>query len=347
MVTKAVLFAPADRREAAESSQYALRSPNPQLAMLPVGNRPLVLHALDELSAAGIDEIAVVSEEQVSEEVQSVIEDWPLTSNAKVHVSVKPERVFLDALHEVGAWLRGDSFVLHLCDSLRHEGLSTAIADPPVGPNDVLTLVESPHRDGAVPVRPGLTSLRSAGIHVFGAGVLELTDDEPARRWDTQIATAAESLAATGGRLEVRAVHAWWRYRQRPDILLQANRYFLSGLGMQPTEARLENTDLQGPVMIDPTARLRSATVRGPAIIGPHAEISDAYIGPYTSIGREVVIENAEVEHSIILPGASIKNLGGRLEASVVGADARVFRDFRLPRAFRLNVGERAEVAVT
>jgi len=82
-------------------------------------------------------------------------------------------------------------------------------------------------------------------------------------------------------------------------------------------------------------------------IIGPDVEISHAYIGPYSSIGRGVVIENAEVEHSIILPGASIKHLGGRLEASVIGAEARIFRDFRLPRAFRLNVGERAEVAVT
>jgi glucose-1-phosphate thymidylyltransferase len=76
-------------------------------------------------------------------------------------------------------------------------------------------------------------------------------------------------------------------------------------------------------------------------------EISDAYIGPYTSIGSGVVIENAEVEHSIILPGASIRHLGGRLEASIVGVDARIFRDFRLPRALRLNVGEGAEVALT
>jgi glucose-1-phosphate thymidylyltransferase len=347
MVTKAVLFAPADRHETMEPSPHALRAPNPQLAMLPVGNRPLVLHALDELSDAGIDQIAVVSEEEVSAEVQSVIDHWPLARHAKLHVSVESDRGFLDALHEVGPWIGADSFVLHLCDSLRHDGLATALADPPAGPNDVLTLVESPDGDGAVPVRPGLSSLRSAGIHVFGAGVLQLAGDEPARRWDTQIASAAESLAAAGGRLEVRSVHAWWRYRQRPDVLLQANRYFLSGLGIQATEARLENTDLQGPVLIDPTARLRSATVRGPAIIGPDADISDAYIGPYTSIGRGVVIENAEVEHSIVLPGASIKHLGGRLEASVIGADARVFRDFRLPRAFRLNVGERAEVAVT
>jgi glucose-1-phosphate thymidylyltransferase len=147
--------------------------------------------------------------------------------------------------------------------------------------------------------------------------------------------------------VELRAAHDCWRYHQRPDTLLQANRFFLSGLTPRPTEAWLENTDLQGPVAIDSSARLRSTIVRGPVIIGPDAEISDAYIGPYSSIGRGVAIENAEVENSIILPGASIRHLGVRLDASVIGPGARVFQDFRLPRACRLNVGERAEVAIT
>ena len=53
------------------------------------------------------------------------------------------------------------------------------------------------------------------------------------------------------------------------------------------------------------------------------------------------------MEHSINLPGASIKHLGKRLEASVVGPGAKVFRDFGLPRALRLNVGEGAEVSLT
>ena len=74
MLSKAVLFAPADRHETAERSPHALRSPNPRLAMLPVGNRPLVLHALEELAEAGIDEIAVVSEREVAEYEQHVID---------------------------------------------------------------------------------------------------------------------------------------------------------------------------------------------------------------------------------------------------------------------------------
>jgi glucose-1-phosphate thymidylyltransferase len=104
---------------------------------------------------------------------------------------------------------------------------------------------------------------------------------------------------------------------------------------------------VQGSVVIHPSAEIRSSVVRGPAVIGPMTRLTDAYVGPYSSIGAGVLIEAAEIENSIILPGASIRYLGGRLESSVIGARARVFRDFRLPKAMRLSVGEGAEVALT
>jgi glucose-1-phosphate thymidylyltransferase len=347
MVSQAVLFAPADRQELHGSSARAIRSPVPRLALLPVGNRPLVAHALDELAAAGISEVAVVSEPDVADEVQQVLDTWHRPSQKLTHVAVDSDCSFVGALKEARTCVRDDSFVVHLGDSLRHDGFAGALDAPPGGSHDVLALVQ----DGTAEVTPlgaGLASLRTAGVYVFGPGILDLTDDdEEFTRWDAQIATAAERLAEVGGHLEIRPVRDCWRYRQRPDVLLQANRFFLSGLKSTSTEAWLENTDLQGPVVVDPTARLRSTTVRGPAIIGPDVEISDSYIGPYSSIGRGVVIENAEIEHSIILPRASIRHLGSRLEGSVVGADARIFRDFRLPRAFRINVGDGAEIALT
>ena len=41
-----------------------------------------------------------------------------------------------------------------------------------------------------------------------------------------------------------------------------------------------------------------------------------------------------------------IEHLGGRLEASVVGRGARVYRDFALPRAYRLRVGDGNEISL-
>jgi glucose-1-phosphate thymidylyltransferase len=347
MVSNAVLFAPADRHDGTLSAPRPLRPPADGLALMPIGNRPLLLHALDELVAAGIDQVAVVSEPGVAPEVERHLGEWSTGACQTAHLSVDEACGFIDAVKQAAALLGPQQFVVHLGDSLRHEGLADSIAEAPDGDYDVVALAESPGAD-VYPVGAGLSSLQTAGIYVFGPGILELALEHPVSpRWDLQIAAATERLTAAGGRVEVRFVHDWWRYRQRPDILLQANRFFLSGLKRRPTGAQLENTDLQGPVAIDSSARLRSTTVRGPALIGPDVELTDAYIGPYSCIGRGVTIENAEVEHSIILPGASIRHLGGRLEASVIGPGARIFRDFRLPRALRLNVGEGAEIALT
>lgn len=346
MVSKAVLFASADVHRCRETSPRSCRPLSSRLALLPVGNKPLVLHALEELIDAGISEVAVVTEPSLAEEVQEVVEETVHERVATTHI-VGEGHMFTDALRQVAPFVGVDSFVVHLGDSLTRGGLTGAIQGPQVHGNDALALVEENGHE-VTPLGSGLASLRTAGIYVFGPGVLDLAGEKDAPEdWDLEIAGTTDRLAAAGGRIEVRPVHDWWRYRQRPDALLQANRFFLSGIRGGPTDAWLENTDLQGPVILHPSVRLTSSIVRGPVIIGPEAEISDAYIGPYTSIGANVVIENAEVEHSIIFPGASIRHLGGRLEASVVGRQARIFRDFRLPRAFRVTVGEGAEIALT
>ena len=63
--------------------------------------------------------------------------------------------------------------------------------------------------------------------------------------------------------------------------------------------------------MIEAGARLERTTVRGPAMIGAGAQLTDAYIGPYTAIGDDVKIENAELEHSIVMSGSSHLDLDG------------------------------------
>jgi glucose-1-phosphate thymidylyltransferase len=74
--------------------------------------------------------------------------------------------------------------------------------------------------------------------------------------------------------------------------------------------------------------------------------LSHAYVGPYTSIGAGVSIEGAEIEDSIIFPDVVIRHLGRRLEGSVIGSNAKLHRDFSLPTALRLWVGDDVEVSL-
>ena len=58
------------------------------------------------------------------------------------------------------------------------------------------------------------------------------------------------------------------------------------------------------------------------------------------------MIENAEVEHSILLAGSAVRNLAGRMESSLLGRNVKIGRDHRQPRAYRFLVGDNSEIGI-
>jgi glucose-1-phosphate thymidylyltransferase len=144
----------------------------------------------------------------------------------------------------------------------------------------------------------------------------------------------------------MQAVHGWRHFAGNSLDLLDMNRMMLDSLEPEGIEREDDDNRFEGPIAIHPTACVTSSVIVGPVIVGADALITNSYIGPHTSIGAHVRVEGAEIERSIVLAGASILHVGGRLVASVVGRDARVFRDFSMPRALRLQVGDGDEVAL-
>jgi glucose-1-phosphate thymidylyltransferase len=127
--------------------------------------------------------------------------------------------------------------------------------------------------------------------------------------------------------------------------MLEANRLILDTV-VRRLDGELHESQVEGRVVIEPGARLERATVRGPAVIGAGAIVRDAYIGPYTAVGDRCVIEGAEVEHSILLEGSSVRHLDGRMESSLLGRDVSISRGDRQPRAYRFMVGDQSEIGI-
>ena len=91
-----------------------------------------------------------------------------------------------------------------------------------------------------------------------------------------------------------------------------------------PLEARnsiwsSKASELSGRVVVEAAARVVQSVVRGPAIIGRGAVIENAYVGPFTAIGDGVTIRGSEIEHSIILEGSEVSDVGARIESSLLG----------------------------
>jgi glucose-1-phosphate thymidylyltransferase len=329
----------------------------PAPALMPVANRPLLGHALDWLGAAGVREVAVVAGDRLASNAREALGagPWPFEID---WLEQSSGETLGDSLTALTGFVDGEPFVLHLADSLARQSLGALLGDASPGDLGAVVVVHGADDLGksVVDIRERLGAARgmtppelgrsaTAGVAVLGPKVLEEAADLDA--WPgRELNVLSERVNQLGGTVRVRHASGWWRFGRGAEAALEGNRFALESLPETPLRGEIIDSRIQGTVSIHPTARLESSIVRGPAVIGAGVRLRDAYVGPYTSIGNDVVIEGAEVEHSIVMPEASIRHLGGRLEASVVGPHARVFRDFRLPRALRLSVGRGAEVSL-
>jgi glucose-1-phosphate thymidylyltransferase len=327
-------------------------------ALLSVANRPLLRHALEWLEDGGIREVAIVASDAIADHAREAMgrdSDWSL---ATTWVRQRPGESLGESLAGLTGFLGDEPFVLHLADSLAKERLPRVLGG--VAVDDLGAVVLTHGSGGALaPVvdirtrrdsRAGghgyaLDASASAGVAVMGAGVLATTDTLEA--WPgNELNALADHLSGIGGSVHTRRTDEWWRFGDAADTVLAGNRFALESLRGEPVNAQMRGSEIQGAVSIHPSARIESSTVRGPAVIGAGARVQSAYVGPFTSIGADVLIEGAEIENSIVLAGASVTHLTTRLEGSILGSGARVFKDFRLPRAMRLTIGQGAEVVV-
>ena len=323
-----------------------------------IANRPIVEHVLEALEAAGVDQILVASSTALSNVIRECLTACRSPDGPPIRY------LHREAPFEVTDALRMAAPVVGDTPCLVH--LGTGLLDQPIAPfvdrvrdaPDVALLVhqttsQDEHLSAATREMLHLAefsadhALEMAGVWLFGSGALPIAAAAP---WsvcgDVDLTMLGKRIAAAGGNLDVQFVGSWRQYRGDPLDLLELNRSVLDRLDVGLRQASNNGNHIEGRVSIHHTASVQSSVIVGPTVIGPGARITDSYIGPYTSIGTRARVEGAEVERSIISPGASVMHVGGRLVASVVGRDARVFRDFSLPRALRLRVGEGTEVAL-
>ncbi len=106
------------------------------------------------------------------------------------------------------------------------------------------------------------------------------------------------------------------------------------------------SSKIDGSVVVEEGAQVRGSVLRGPLVIGRNTLIQKSYVGPFTSIYHDVVIQNSELEHSIILENSRIMNLGHRMERSLVGKNVEIVQCGMMPKAYRFMVGDASRIEV-
>jgi glucose-1-phosphate thymidylyltransferase len=300
--------------------------------LFPLANRPILFHNLEALRNAGLLEAVVLVERDSAPAIERAVgdgSDWGMRVRYAEYV---PAVGLAGALAAGRDFLGGEGVLVQRGDALLHERMHPHLAAFARERLDALALELAGDASVTVPRAP-------APGYVLSPEAVSILLDRPEAGLDP-----LAGVRARGGRVRVQHVDGSLPCHGSQDSLLHCNRRLLEGLQGEVEPSSLENCELQGAVVVHPLARLERTMVRGPAIIGPGSRLTDAYVGPYTSIGADVVLEGAEIEHSIVLRGAELRFIGTRIESSVIGQGARVVRGFGVPSAIRLTVGDGAQV---
>jgi glucose-1-phosphate thymidylyltransferase len=329
--------------------------------LLPVGNKPILFYGLEAMRDAGIVEVGVVVGD-TRPEIEAAVGDggsWGL------RVTYIPQSAPLGLAHAVliaEDFLRDEPFVMYLGDNLLKEGIVPFVARFAESRPDALILLQKvpdPQSYGVAELSPeGVVTrliekpaeprsdLALVGVYLFTSAVFEsVRAIRPSSRGELEITDAIQHMIDRGLRVEPHTVVGWWKDTGKLDDILEANRLILGTLE-RDVRGRLVDVQLEGPVVVAEGARLERCTVRGPVVIGCDCVITDTFIGPYTSIDRGVVIDGAEIEHSIILAGSRISRLNARMTDSLIGKNSTIGRSDSRPVAYRFMVGESSQIGV-
>jgi glucose-1-phosphate thymidylyltransferase len=168
----------------------------------------------------------------------------------------------------------------------------------------------------------------------------------PSFRNELEITDAIQNLIDRGLTVRPHIVEGWWKDTGKLEDILEANRLILDTLERRIEGKVDDDSRVEGKVVIEDGATVERSVIRGPAIIGRGARIVHAYVGPFTSIMNEVEIRDSEVEHSIVLEGASLRDLANRVIDSLIGKNVRIYRIPLKPSAYRFMLGDNSEVGI-
>jgi glucose-1-phosphate thymidylyltransferase len=329
--------------------------------LVPVANKPVLFYGLEAMAQAGIGNVGIIIAPETGDEIRVAVGDGS-QFGLEVEFIVQDEPLGLaHAVLTARGFLGTSPFVMYLGDNLLQGGIVELVEAFRANAPDALILltpVPDPENYGVAeldgdrvvrlvekPPEPA-TDLALVGVYMFTPAIHDAAEAiEPSGRGELEITDAIQHLVDGGMRVEPHVVRGWWKDTGRLDDMLEANRLILDNVETR-VEGELHESSADGRVVIEPGARLERSTVRGPAVIGAGAQLVDAYVGPYTAVGEQCLIRNAEVEHSILLAGSSVEDLDGRMESSLLGRNVAIRRDGRSPRAYRFMVGDNSEIGI-
>ena len=330
--------------------------------LIPVANKPVLFRVIESIRDAGITEIGIV----IGDTAPKIKEAVGRGGKWGVNITYIHQDQPLGLAHAVKVssdFLGDDRFVMFLGDNVIQGGISPLIAqfaESKWNSQIVLTRIEHPEQygvaelnsDGSIkrliekPKNPP-SDLALVGIYMFDHNVMTAVNAiTPSWRGELEITDAIQWLVDNGHAVHPYVHRGWWIDTGQPGDMLEANDLVLEELDYQVEGYVDRDSQIGRRVTVEKGAEIINSVVRGPSIIGENTRIVNSYIGPFTSIDRNVVVENSEIEHSMILENSRISDIEARIQDSLIGRNATITKSPYKPKALKFTLGDNSNIGI-
>ena len=330
--------------------------------LVPVANKPVLFRVIEAIREAGIDEMGIVIGD-TGAEIREAVGNG---NRWDVDITYIPQEAPLGLAHAVKIsreFLGDDRFVMFLGDNVIQGGISSLIrqfASSDWNSQVVLTAVDQPQHYGVAELdekgrikqlvekpRNPVSNLALVGIYMFDPNVFKaVAAIKPSWRNELEITDAIQWLVENGYAVHPYIHRGWWIDTGKPIDMLEANNRVLAELAHRVDGYVDRDSKIDHLVTVERGAEIINSVIRGPAIIGEDARIINSYVGPFTSIFHHTVVEESEIEHSIVLDHSRIAGIPSRIEDSIIGRDVEVTYSPIKPKAYKMTLGDHSKVGL-
>lgn len=330
--------------------------------LVPIANKPILFYGIESMIDAGIKKIGIVVG-STAEEIKEAVGDG---SRFGAEVTYIEQSQPLGLAHCVSIsqnFIGDDDFIMYLGDNMLQKSIRDfyePIFYSQTKPEASILVksVDNPENFGVAEIdgnghliglqeKPEApkSNMAMVGVYFFTPEIFQAVNSiKASHRGELEITDAIQYLLDNGENVTCHQLDGWWIDTGKKDPLLECNRLVLDTIERDIYENSLNTFVADGRVKIG-NSLIYNSRIVGPVSIADGCLIRDSYIGPYTSIGRSCIIENSEIENSVLLGHNIIKNVP-RISQSLIGKGAFVNKSENKPSSTKLMIGDSSVVEV-
>jgi len=312
--------------------------------LLPIANCPMSQYGLELLKKSGVNEIAIIIGGNNANKVKEFYGDGE-------KFGVKISYIFQDypkgISHAIGLcekFVGDEKFIVFLGDNILIKDISSNIKEFEKSDSEAkifLCEVANPSQFGIADVKDGKvkkimekpkeppTNLAVIGVYLLTPKIFKIIKNlKPSWRNELEITDALQILLEEENEISYDIITNYWKDTGTIEDIIDANNILISEMEPYFYGEKIGDVELNGKVIVGKKSQLlNKTTITGPVLIGNNSNLGiNVKIGPNVSIGDNCILENCEIENSIIMDNCKISGIG-KISNSIISYNSKITKE--------------------